>query len=112
MQSKVFMLLVAAALGVTACGKNEPKNQPAPGAAPASSAAPAPAPSSGASQTLGGGTGVQSSAAAADSGKSTGEGTNPHQQHADPKEPAQHRDFQEKGDNAGPKNPQSPNAGK
>jgi hypothetical protein len=33
------------------------------------------------------------------------EGANPQQGHADPKDPAQHRDFQQKGDSAGPTGP-------
>jgi hypothetical protein len=36
------------------------------------------------------------------------EGSNPTQGQVDPKEPAQHKDFEQKGDGAGPKNPGSP----
>jgi hypothetical protein len=99
MQTKILLAVVAAAALVAACGRNEPKS------------AAQPAPSSGASQTQGGTSGVQSSAGATTSGKATAEGQNPHQQQVDPKEPAQHRDFEQKGDSAGPKNPQSPKAG-
>jgi hypothetical protein len=98
--TKILLAMVAAAALVAACDRNAPK------------AGAQPSPSGGASQAQGSGSGVQSSAGAASSGKATGEGANPHQQHADPKEPAQHRDFEQKGDSAGPKNPESPKAGK
>jgi hypothetical protein len=100
MQTKILLAIAAAAALVAACDRGSPK------------AGAQPSPSAGTSQVQGSGTGVQSSAAAASSGKATGEGENPHQQHADPKEPAQHRDFEQKGDSAGPKNQESPKTGK
>ncbi len=105
MHTRILLAAVAAAALVAACERNAPK----------SGSSAQPAPSSGASQvqsspaTPNGG--VQSSAAAATSGQATGEGQNPHQEQVDPKDPAQHRDFEQKGDSAGPKNPQSPKAG-
>ncbi len=103
MHTKILLAIAAAAALVAACDRNAPKQ------------AAQPAPSSGASQVQSSPStpngGVQSSAAAANSGKATGEGANPQQQQVDPQQPAQHRDFEQKGDSAGPKNPQSPKAG-
>jgi hypothetical protein len=99
MQTKVFLAIAATAALVAACDRGAPK----PSATPS--------PSSGASQIQGGSapsnSGVQSSAAAATSGTATGEGANPHQQHADPKEAPQRRDFEQRGDQAGPKSPET-----
>ena len=105
MQTKLFLAIAAAAALVAACDRGAPKS----GATPS--------PSSGASQVQGSAapsnSGVQSSAGAASSGTATGEGANPHQQHADPKESAQRRDFEQRGDQAGPKSPEtSPKPGR
>ena len=42
------------------------------------------------------------------SSKEQKDGANPVQQQVDPKETVQHRDFQQRGDNAGPKSPDKP----
>ena len=99
MQKRIVIALAAAAALVAACDRNAPKSSAQP------------SPSGGASQvqsspaTPNGG--VQSSAAAASTGAATGEGSQPHQQQVDPKQPEQRRDFQQRGDQAGPKSPET-----
>ena len=97
MQSRLFVLLIAAALGIAACGKNEPKNQQP--ASSGSSAAPAEPKAS--TPTTPANIGAPASTA------ESREGAEPHQQHADPKEPAQRRDFEQSGDAAGPRSPET-----
>ena len=85
MQAKTLLIIAAAAALVAACDRApQSRNQPSS--------------SSGASQTQ--------STTPADLPKPTqgekSEGANPTQGQVDPKEPAQHRDFQQKGDAQGP----------
>ena len=86
MQAKTLLIIVAAAALVAACDRNAPQSSNQPSS------------SSGASQTQ--------STTPADLPKPTqgekSEGANPTQGQVDPKEPAQHRDFQQKGDAQGP----------
>jgi hypothetical protein len=89
MQPKILLAFAVAAALVAACDRNAPqsRNQPSP--------------SAGASQTQ--------STTSANLPKPTQsekrEGANPTQGQVDPKEPAQHRDFQQKGDARGPTSP-------
>ena len=99
---------VAAVLSLAACGDDVPKPDTSQSNAPASSApATASSPPGGASTSTGSSaapsssTGVQQSSEGVSSSAAPGT-PNVHQQHADPKEAAQHRDFQQKGDAQGP----------
>lgn len=99
MRTNAFTCAIALALctALTACGKDADRDM----AKDLSRAAPPPQPSTSApagsatTQTTPANLGTPSSA-------EKKEGANPHQQHADPKESAQRRDFQQKGDAAGP----------
>ena len=104
MQLRLLVILIAAALGMAACGKNEPQKQQLPSTG--SSAAPA-QPQTKSSDTTPANLGQPQSTA------EQREGANPTQQQIDPKEPAQHRDFQQRGDAAGPRSAEtSPGPGK
>jgi hypothetical protein len=102
MSLKLIAILVAAALGAAACGKDEPKSaQPASGgstAAPAQSQANTPQANT---QTTPANIGQPQSMA------ERREGANPTQQQVDPKQSYQHRDFQRDGDQAGPRSPET-----
>ena len=92
MQLKLLTTCVVAALALAACGKDDrPKAAPASGG----STATAPAQSQSTTPTTPANVGQPSAA-------EKSEGANPQQQQVDPKEAAQRRDFQHKGDAAGP----------
>jgi hypothetical protein len=89
---RLQLLALAAALALLAGCNKGPANQPAPRTeSPPQSSAPSTTPSASA-------VGGQSA-----SPEDRKEGANPHQGQVDPKDAAQHRDFQQKGDSAGPK---------
>jgi hypothetical protein len=98
----VYTLAAAAALALAAgCGKDD---TPAPRSAtpPAQSSAPAPESSSAGSSA------TTTRTTPADLGKPASaeekrEGANPQQGQVDPKQAEQHKDFQQRGDQAGPK---------
>ena len=92
MKAKLMLLSLAAALALTACGRDEPKaTQPA-----ASGATSAPAQPEASTPTTPANIGQPSAA-------EKREGANPTQQQVDPKENAQQRDFKHPGDGAGPR---------
>ena len=96
MSPKLIGILLAAALGVAACGKDERKDaQPASGGSTAAPQSQANTPQAN-TPTTPANAGTPSMA-------EKREGANPTQQQVDPKEGVQHRDFQHKGDQAGPR---------
>ena len=97
MPTRLVATFVLAALALAACGRGDrPKTTPAnPPASSGSTAAPSQPQAS--TQTTPANTGQPQSMA------EKREGANPQQQQVDPKEAAQHRDFQQSGDSAGPK---------
>jgi hypothetical protein len=100
MKTTLMTVAIALALGtLAACDRNDNPTQRS------SSATPAP------SAPAGSGSSATPSTPANTGTPSQGEkaaGSNPTQGQVDPKEPAQHKDFEQKGDGAGPKNPGSP----
>jgi hypothetical protein len=100
MKTPILTLAIALALGtLAACDRN---SNPTPRATSATPSPSAPAGTgSSATPSTPANTGTPSSADKA-------QGSNPTQGQVDPKEPAQHKDFEQKGDGAGPKNPGSP----
>jgi len=98
MKTTIITLSIALALGtLAACDRNANPKQ---SSATPSPSAPASTGSS-AAPTTPANAGTPSAAEKAD-------GANPTQGQVDPKEPAQHKDFEQKGDSAGPKSPASP----
>ena len=98
MQPKLIVFLAAAALALAACGKNEQKAaQPASGGSSATPSQSAPSQPQANVQTTPANVGRPQSM------EEKREGANPQQQQVDPKESAQHRDFQQRGDQAGPR---------
>ena len=91
MQPRTLLIIAAAAALVSACHREAPQSRSQS------------SPSAGASQTQ------SAPTTPADMGKPTQdekrEGANPTQGQVDPKESAQHRDFQHKGDAQGPTSP-------
>jgi hypothetical protein len=100
MKTPILTLVVALALGtLAACDRNDNPTQRS------SSATPSP------SAPAGTGSSSQPNTPAnvgAPSQTEKAQGGNPVQGQVDPKDPAQHKDFEQKGDSAGPKNPGSP----
>jgi hypothetical protein len=97
MAPKLIAILAAAALGAAACGKDERKfAQPASGGSTAPAQSEATTPQANTSTTPANIGQPQSMA-------EKREGANPVQQQIDPKEREQRRDFQQKGDQAGPR---------
>ena len=91
MQLRLLTTCVVAALALAACGKDDrPKTAPASGGSTATQQPQASTPTTPAN------IGEPSAA-------EKREGANPQQGQVDPKESAQHRDFQQKGDAAGPR---------
>jgi len=95
MQPRLLALLIAAALGLAACGKQESKDRPASGG------------TSGTSQPQANTTTTPANIGTPGTTAERREGATPQQQQVDPKEPAQNRDFQQRGDGAGPKSPET-----
>lgn len=93
MKTTLITLATALALGLAGCDRNPDPNAKQP-AGTGSSAAPS-APQANTSTTP--------ANAGAPSQAEKREGSNPTQGQVDPKEPAQRKDFQHKGDGAGPK---------
>ena len=103
---RLQILVLAAALALAAgCNKGSDPARPAAGAASA--------PPQSQSQTNTPSTPQVNTPTTPASGGATAsqeekkEGANPQQGQVDPKSPAQHRDFQQKGDAAGPKSPET-----
>jgi hypothetical protein len=100
MKTPILTVVVALALGtLAACDRGDNPTQRS------SSATPSP------SAPAGTGSSAQSNTpanAGAPSQSEKAAGANPTQGQVDPKEAAQHKDFEQKGDGAGPKNPGSP----
>lgn len=92
MKTTLLVVAAAAALGLAACDRTPESNPSA--ASGASSTAPSTPQSSTPSTPANVGT---------PSAAEKREGANPTQGQVDPKEPVQHKDFQHKGDGAGPK---------
>lgn len=92
MQPKVLLVIVAATALVAACDRNAPQSRSQPSS------------TAGASQAQGTPTTTQSSSAKPTQDEKR-EGANPTQGQVDPKERAQHRDFQQSGDSKGPAGP-------
>ena len=90
MRLQIFVLAAALALAA-GCNKGSDQAKPAADKAPPQSQANTPAPPASSGQTA--------------SQEEKKEGANPQQGQVDPKSPEQHRDFQQKGDGAGPKGP-------
>ena len=97
MQKTLFTIAVAGALALAACGKDERPNATTPtsGASTAGGSTAAPAQPQSNTPTTPANTGQPTMS-------EKREGANPQQQQVDPKESAQHRDFKQKGDAAGP----------
>jgi hypothetical protein len=98
MKPKLLTLSLAAALALSACGRDEAKD--ARSASGGSSAA-APVRPQAATKTTPADIGAPQSMA------EKREGANPTQQQVDPKERVQHRDFRHPGDAAGPRSPET-----
>jgi hypothetical protein len=104
MKKPIFVVAIALALGMLAgCDRGDNPQysgaSPSPAASGSASTGSSAAPSS--TPNTPANTGTPSKADKA-------EGSNPTQGQVDPKDPAQHKDFEHKGDSAGPKNPGSP----
>ncbi|HJY75147.1 MAG TPA: hypothetical protein VKE95_00880 [Burkholderiales bacterium] len=104
---RLQILALAAVLALAAgCNKGSDRTKPAAGAASAPPQSQANTPTTPQVNT------PTTPAAPASSGQTASqeekkEGANPQQGQVDPKSPAQHRDFQQKGDDAGPKSPET-----
>ena len=99
MQLRLLTTCVFAALALAACGKDDrPKTSPASGG---STTAPAPSQAN----TPQANTSTTPANVGTPNAAEKREGANPTQGQVDPKEGAQHKDFQHKGDQAGPQSP-------
>jgi len=97
---RLQILVLAAALALAAgCNKGSDRAKPAAGAASAPPQSQADTPTTPQANTPT----TPASGGATASQDERKEGANPQQGQVDPKSPAQHRDFQQKGDGAGPK---------
>ena len=96
------VLALAAVLALLAGCNKGPDNQPAPRTETPSQSSTPVTPNSPSSTPSTSATSGQSASPA-----ERKEGANPTQGQVDPKDASQHRDFQHKGDSAGPKNPDS-----
>ena len=103
MRFQILIAAAAVALAAAGCDRNEPARSSPSGSAP-TTAPSSPASSSSAS---GGGTTPTTPAptGAPASQAERKDGTNPVQGQVDPKQREQHKDFQQKGDSAGPTSP-------
>jgi hypothetical protein len=95
MKTTLIALATAAALGVLAGCDRAPETNQSPSAASGASSTPPSTPQSNTPSTP--------ANAGTPSAAEKREGSNPTQGQVDPKEPEQHKDFQHKGDAAGPK---------
>ena len=109
---RLSFLFAAAALSLAAaCDRDEPTRASPAGSAPATASS-APAPSSPPSSSASAGASATTPTTPANVGAPGSdaqrkEGTNPVQGQIDPKQREQHRDFQQRGDAAGPTSPET-----
>jgi len=110
MRSQIILVLAAALALAAGCNKSPDPGQPAAGADKAPPQSQVNTPSTPATTSGGGSTSASDGASASQEEKK--DGANPVQGQVDPKDSDQHRDFQQRGDGAGPKSPESaPKAG-